>query len=103
MFKKLTLAGAAFAMGAVSLIPAAPAMAQSRHYSSRHYDGHGYRTYRGGNRHYYAHRAREKCNDGDGGTKMVSEVPPRRSITAAAWSPHSRHMRPPKSCVSLAT
>lgn len=58
MFKKLTIAGAAFAMTATALVPATPAAAQSRHYSSREYRGESYRHY----------RARQKCNDGDGGT-----------------------------------
>ncbi|SOB81022.1 Glycine zipper 2TM domain-containing protein [Sphingomonas guangdongensis] len=74
MFKKLTLAGAAFAMGAVSLVPATPAMAQryDRGYSYDRGDRYGYndrRVYRGGDRRYYNnYRARQKCNDGDGGT-----------------------------------
>lgn len=80
MFKKLTLAGAAFAMGAVSLIPA-PAMAQrydrngapGRYYDGNRYDRgdrydrdyRNYRNYRGGN---YAYRNGRQCRDGDGGT-----------------------------------
>lgn len=72
MFKKMMLAGAAFAMGAVSLVPA-PAMAQryDRHYSYDRYDGYrdrGYRSYRGRDYNYRSYRAREKCRDGDGGT-----------------------------------
>ncbi|HWK36366.1 glycine zipper 2TM domain-containing protein [Sphingomonas sp.] len=80
MFKKLTLAGAAFAMGVVSLAPA-PAMAQryDRYASQgRYQDGYrqdrgyrdyrdqrGYRNYRGPN---YAYRGGRECRDGDGGT-----------------------------------
>ena len=74
MFNKLMLAGSAFAMGAVSLVPA-PAMAQryDRGYGyGRHYDGYGYdrgyRSYRGRDYNYRSYRAREKCRDGDGGT-----------------------------------
>lgn len=70
MFKKLTLAGAAIAMGAASLVPATPAMAQryDRGYSAQRYDdGYYGRTYRG-NRNSYNYRARQKCRDGDGGT-----------------------------------
>jgi hypothetical protein len=53
MFKKLSLAGAALAMGATALIPAAPAAAQSygRHYE-RGYD----RGYQGGYRGGYDQR-----------------------------------------------
>ena len=70
MFKKLTLAGAAFAMGATALIPATPAMAQryDRGYSARHYNDGYNRTYRGRDRSYRNYRAAEKCRDGDGGT-----------------------------------
>ena len=75
MLKQLTLAGAALAMTAGAVIPAAPAMAQrydNRSYNSG-YDrsyGNGYnRTYRGNDQRYnYRNRARNKCNDGDGGT-----------------------------------
>ena len=68
MFKKLSLAGAAFAMGAVALVPATPAMAQryDRSYSyDRYGNGYGYgnRGYRGQDRRY-----RNPCKDGDGGT-----------------------------------
>ena len=69
MFKKLTLTGAALAMGVTAIVPVAPATAQSRHYHDRHYDRGYYdngRTYRGEN--YRSYRARQKCNDGDGGT-----------------------------------
>ncbi|TPG13582.1 glycine zipper 2TM domain-containing protein [Sphingomonas oligophenolica] len=69
MFKTLSLTGAAVAMSATALVPAAPAMAQRGYYNSRGYD-RGYqdngRTYRGEN--YRSYRARQKCNDGDGGT-----------------------------------
>jgi outer membrane lipoprotein SlyB len=79
MFKKLTLAGAALAMGAAALVPATPAMAQryDRGYSASQYDngGYGYRNreyrqnrnaYRYNGRNNY--RASQKCADGDGGT-----------------------------------
>ena len=72
MFKTLTLAGTALAMGVASLVPATPAMAQryDRSYSyDRYGDRQGYRSYRGDDRRYYNnYRARQKCNDGDGGT-----------------------------------
>ncbi|APR54890.1 glycine zipper 2TM domain-containing protein [Sphingomonas koreensis] len=78
MFKKLSLIGAALAMTGTALIPAAPAAAQGRYeYRDRDYRGYdrdrGYRDYRRydrGDRRYYnnRYRAREKCNDGDGGT-----------------------------------
>ena len=72
MFKKVTLAGAAIAMGAASLVPATPAFAQryDRGYYSDRYD-RGYsdrRVYRGSDRSYRNYRARQKCQDGDGGT-----------------------------------
>ena len=69
MFKKLTLAGAALAMGAAAIVPVAPAAAQRGYSQGRHYDRGHYnngRTYRGEN--YRSYRARQKCNDGDGGT-----------------------------------
>ena len=72
MFKKLTLAGAAFAMGATALIPATPAMAQryDRGYSARHHnDGYyGNRAYRGRGGDYRNYRQSGRCKDGDGGT-----------------------------------
>lgn len=79
MLKKLSLVGAALAMTATTVIPAAPAMAQSRYgsdYDQAYRDGYnrdgynrdGYRTYRGNERGYRNYRARDKCNDGDGGT-----------------------------------
>ena len=75
MFKKLTLVGAALAMTATAVIPAAPAMAQRRAYEEAYRDGYnhdgyrdGYRTYRGNDRSYRNYRARQKCDDGDGGT-----------------------------------
>ena len=74
MFKKLSLIGAALAMTGTALIPATPAAAQGRYeYRDRDYRGYdrGYRDYRRydrGDRRYYRNRAREKCNDGDGGT-----------------------------------
>ncbi|MDE0879590.1 MAG: glycine zipper 2TM domain-containing protein [Sphingomonas bacterium] len=77
MFKKLSLAGAAIAMSATAIVPAAPAMAQSRHYD-RGYDNRGYdnraynngyydnaRTYRGRNGRNYRQRS---CSGGDTGT-----------------------------------
>ncbi|WP_326522911.1 glycine zipper 2TM domain-containing protein [Sphingomonas sp.] len=81
MFKKLSLAGAAFAMGAASLIPATPAMAQryDRSYGydrgygqDRGYNDYGYqnRGYRGQDRRYYNSRAQHPCKDGDGGTAI---------------------------------
>lgn len=73
MFKKLTLAGAAFALGATALIPATPAMAQR--YNNRGYSQYdrGYndydRGYRGQDRRYYNNnRNTNRCRDGDGGT-----------------------------------
>ncbi len=76
MFKKLTLTGAAIAMGAASLIPATPAMAQRYdrggygYNYDRGYNGYndsGYRNYRGNDRRYYSNR-NDRCKDGDGGT-----------------------------------
>ena len=82
MLKTLSLAGAALAMTATALVPITPAVAQSRHYGERGYDrgyDRGYRGDRGyrnervyrGDRGYYNdrnYRARQKCNDGVGGT-----------------------------------
>jgi len=90
MFKKLSLIGAALAMTGTALIPATPAAAQSRYeYNDGYRDGRGYygdrddrrynrdrrygrdrdyRRYDRGDRRYNSYRAREKCNDGDGGT-----------------------------------
>lgn len=75
MFKKLTLASAAFAMGVAALVPATPAMAQryDRGYSSRHYNDGYYnqRSYRGRGgdyRNYRNYRGGQRCKDGDGGT-----------------------------------
>jgi hypothetical protein len=76
MFKKLSLAAAALAMGATALVPTA-AEAQGRHHGGYYQDGYYgrggdygrggyYPRYNGRNYNYY--RAREKCNDGDGGT-----------------------------------
>lgn len=72
MFKKLSLAGAAFAMGAAALVPT-PAMAQryDRGYSyDRYGNAYGYqnRGYRGQDRRYYNNRSYDRCKDGDGGT-----------------------------------
>lgn len=77
MMKKLTIAGAAFAMGATALIPATPAMAQG--YSQYDRYGQPYRGYRNdrvyrGRDGYYRndfrnnYRVRQRCQDGDGGT-----------------------------------
>ncbi|GAA0438593.1 MULTISPECIES: glycine zipper 2TM domain-containing protein [Sphingomonas] len=82
MFKKLSLAGAALAMGFTALVPTAPAVAQSRHYyGDRHYDrgydrgydrrydrGYDRRSYRGNDRRYYNNRNYRRCDNGDGGT-----------------------------------
>jgi len=83
MFKKLSLIGASLAMGAATLIPATPAMAQNGYY--RDYDGgreyrgdrayrgdryeRGYRNrgYRGDRRNYRGYR--DNCRrDGTAGT-----------------------------------
>jgi len=82
MLKKLTLAGAAFALGAVTLIPATPAMAQRYDRSSSYdrygndYQNQGYqdrrydnRSYRGQDR-YYNNRVQHRCKDGDVGTAI---------------------------------
>ena len=74
MLKKLTIVGAALAMTATAVIPAAPAMAQSRYdrsYQGGYNRGNSYnngRTYRGYDQNYRSYRARQKCKDGDGGT-----------------------------------
>lgn len=71
MFKKLSLLGAALAMTGTAVIPATSASAQSRYEyrDGRGYD-RGYNNYRGRDRryNYRSQRAREKCQDGDGGT-----------------------------------
>lgn len=82
MINKLSLIGAAFAMGAATLIPATPAMARDGYYrdydGGRHYRGDRYRgdryyrgdrSYRGdrgyrGDRYYRG----ERCDKGTGGT-----------------------------------
>lgn len=78
MLKQLSLVGAALVMTATAVIPAAPAMAQSRYdrgydngynrggYDNRYYDNG--RTYRGYDQNYRNNRAYKKCQDGDGGT-----------------------------------
>lgn len=76
MFKKLTLAGAAFATLATA-VTATPAMAQRYDrgygYDRGYNDGYGYdrgyrdRAYRGYDRR-YANRGSHPCKDGDGGT-----------------------------------
>ena len=71
MWKTLSLAGAALAMGAAALIPASPAAAQSYHrddrgggrYYHQGYDRHD--DYRRDDRRGYRHR---RCDDGTGGT-----------------------------------
>jgi uncharacterized protein YcfJ len=73
MMKKLTLAGAALVMGATTLVPATPAMAQ-RYYNDGYYQvdryGNPVRQYRGRNYNYNRRnfRAAQRCRDGDGGT-----------------------------------
>ncbi|MHA3840978.1 glycine zipper 2TM domain-containing protein [Sphingomonas aestuarii] len=78
MLNKLTLVGAAFAMGATALaVPAAPAQAASftavssaasyygydqRYRSDRRYNNRNYRN----DRRYYNNN--QRCKDGDGGT-----------------------------------
>lgn len=72
MFKTLSLAGAALAMSATALIPAAPAMAQSRGYYGDRYDRGNDRRYddrRGyDDRRYDRRNNRTRCSDGAGGT-----------------------------------
>ena len=71
MFKKLTLAAAALATVGTGLAPVA---AEAQYYGSRYERGYGRDYERGYNRRAYrdngyrAYRARQKCNDGDGGT-----------------------------------
>ena len=79
MFKTLSLAGAALAISATALVPAAPAMAQrggyygdryergydARSYDDRRYDQRGYDDRRYDRRNY---RGNERCTNGDGGT-----------------------------------
>jgi hypothetical protein len=67
--KTLSLAGAALTMTAGAIVPLAPVAAQSR-YDGYRGDGRGYRSYdRGSYDHYRGdYRARQRCNDGDGGT-----------------------------------
>jgi hypothetical protein len=84
MLKTLSLVGAALAMTAGAVVPLAPAQAQRYGYDQSYRDGYsrdgysrdgynGYdRSYRGSDRSYRgynrSYRARQKCNDGDGGT-----------------------------------
>ena len=80
MLKTLSLVGAALAMTAGAVVPLAPAQAQRYGYDRSYNDGYnrggyydGYdRSYRGYDRSYRgynrSYRARQKCNDGDGGT-----------------------------------
>jgi hypothetical protein len=84
MMKTLSLVGAALAMTAGAVVPLAPAQAQRYGYDQSYGDGYyrdgysgydrGYRdrSYRGYDRSYRgynrSYRARQKCNDGDGGT-----------------------------------
>jgi hypothetical protein len=79
MLKTLSLVGAALALTAGAVVPLAPAQAQRYGYDQSYRDGYsrngynGYdRSYRGYDRSYRgydrSYRARQKCNDGDGGT-----------------------------------
>jgi hypothetical protein len=76
MLKTLSLVGAALALTAGAVVPLAPAQAQRYGYDQSYRDGNGYsgydRSYRGYDRSYRgydrSYRARQKCNDGDGGT-----------------------------------
>ncbi|HVJ00422.1 MAG TPA: glycine zipper 2TM domain-containing protein [Sphingomonas sp.] len=72
MLKKLkimSLAGAAIAMGAATLVPVTPAAAQHhRSYRGHHYDRHYDRRYRDYDRRHYNRRAYRRCDKGDGGT-----------------------------------
>lgn len=89
MFKQLTLAAAALTMGTTALVvPTAPVQAQgffdggnADYYGGQRwrdrdrydrYDRYDRRDYRNrryyGNDRRYSRRARERCNDGDGGT-----------------------------------
>ncbi|PCD03264.1 hypothetical protein COC42_02310 [Sphingomonas spermidinifaciens] len=83
MFKQLTLAAAALTMGTTALVvPTAPAAAQGYYGQDYGYAGQrwrdrrgwddrrgwGDRRYYGNDRRYYRNRARQRCNDGDGGT-----------------------------------
>ena len=79
MIKKLSLFGAAIAMTASAIVPATAAQAQRYdrgydRYEQRYdrYDQRDDRRYRNrayrGNDGYARSRARQKCNDGDGGT-----------------------------------
>lgn len=60
MFRKVSLAAAALAMGASAMIPVSAADAQRRGYRGDEYS-------RGYDQGYRAHRMRQKCKDGDGG------------------------------------
>ncbi len=67
MFKMLSLAGAALAMSATAVIPAAPAMAQRGGYYGDRYDrGYDRRGY--DDRRYDRRNDRQRCSNGDGGT-----------------------------------
>jgi len=72
MFKKLTLAAAALATVGTGLVIPVAADAQrygsryDRAYDGAYRDGYNRRAYRDNG--YRAYRARQKCNDGDGGT-----------------------------------
>lgn len=72
MFKKLTLAGAAFATlaGGLAATPAAAQRLDRGYGYDRGYDGYydrGFRNYRGQDRR-YINRGQHPCKDGDGGT-----------------------------------
>ena len=66
MIKKLSIAAAALAMGASALVPATPAMAQSRYdrgyYDQRGYDRGYYDQRRNRDRNYYRGDARCRSN-----------------------------------------
>lgn len=75
MFRNFTFAGAALAMTAAAVIPAAPAAAQQyrdgyygRQYRQQGYDRDQGRTYRGYDQRYQRSTPQQKCRDGDGGT-----------------------------------
>lgn len=89
MLKKFSLAGVALAISATALVPVAPALAEHNRYErqyrndyrgdyrndyrSNYRDGYqqrGYRQYSDDRDYRYSnnYRARQKCQDGDGGT-----------------------------------
>jgi uncharacterized protein YcfJ len=77
MFKKLSLAGAVFAMSAAAIVPATPSVAQRGYYGDRYersyerrgYDNRRYDDRRGyDDRRYYRNNRGRGCSNGDGGT-----------------------------------